>query len=230
MDVLNKGDFSVSAVQKDYGQELEFSWQNKSLKGFLPLLGHYNTENFGLALMTLCHHFGPDFFPDERVFKEFSSPPGRMEMMLFKKEPIAYIDYSHTPDSLKKSLQTLKKIQKKIILVFGCGGNRDKDKRPQMGLIASEGADFTFITSDNPREEDQGAIMKDISRGFKGGDYLEVKRRGEAIRKALDKALSDDAIVLIAGKGHEKTQEIMGEKMFFSDVQEVEDWVNKNEG
>ena len=193
------------------------------------MLGQYNVENFGLALMTLCTHFGEDFFPDERVFKSFCPPPGRMEPVILNKKPIAYVDYSHTPDSLQKALETLKPLGQKVFVVFGCGGNRDQNKRAKMGAVASELSDFCFVTSDNPRDEDPDQIINDITKGFKGDDFIAVENRKDAIKKALDKAIGDQALVLIAGKGHEETQELKGKKIFFSDIEEVKKWVKKHE-
>jgi len=231
VEILNFGKYEISSRVKGFGQEIEFisKADNKKLKGFLPLLGEYNIENFGLALMTLCHHFGADFFPDQRIFESFAPPPGRMEPVFYNKEPIAYVDYSHTPDSLEKALLTLKSMNKKMILVFGCGGNRDKDKRPLMGKVASKLADYSFISSDNPRNEKPETILLDIAKGFSGSSYEKIENRSEAIKKALEMAKDEMALVLIAGKGHEKTQEIKGKKTFFSDVDEVLNWVAKNE-
>jgi len=121
--VLNLDEFKISYKPNSYGFDIEFSRSFKSnshknssdvskstsetkvLKGHLPTLGEFNVSNFGLALMTLCNHFGDEFFPDSRIFKSFKTPPGRMEPVFFNKQPIAYIDYSHTPDSLEKAMQ-----------------------------------------------------------------------------------------------------------------------------
>ena len=229
VDVLNYGDYKISSIKKGYGQEIKFSLvsKNKTLKGYLPLLGEYNVENFGLALMTLCSHFGEGFFPDDRVFKRFTPPPGRMQPVLYKDFPLAYIDYSHTPDSLQKALETLRALDKKVFVVFGCGGNRDQDKRSKMGEIAEALANFSFLTSDNPRDEDPRHIINGIVSGFKKKQFVVIENRKEAIASALRKALKENALVLIAGKGHEKTQEIAGEKKHFSDLKEVQQWVEK---
>ncbi len=231
VEVLNSGDFKISYKQNSYGFDVEFrrSFNNKAqtkvLKGHLPILGDYNISNFGLALMTLCHHFGDEFFPDSRIFKSFNTPPGRMEPVIFNKEPMAYIDYSHTPDSLEKALKTLKDLKTKVFVVFGCGGNRDSDKRAKMGAVAEAYADLSFITSDNPRDEDAESIIDDILIGYKKTAYVVEQDRKKAIFKALEEAYIADAIVLIAGKGHEKTQEIKGEMFMLSDKQEALKWV-----
>jgi UDP-N-acetylmuramoyl-L-alanyl-D-glutamate--2,6-diaminopimelate ligase len=232
VDLLNDGDFNVTTKKESFGQRLEFKSLSKkqSLSGFLPMLGEYNAENFALALMTLCRHFGHEFFPDDRVFRLFASPPGRMEPVFYKDKPIAFIDYSHTPDSLEKALKTLKSLNQRVYVVFGCGGNRDKDKRAKMGKVSSSFADYSFLTSDNPRDEDPKEIINAIVSGVKGSSFEVVEKREEAISKSLDKAVKDKAVVLIAGKGHERTQEIAGVKKFFSDKEEVKKWVEENEG
>ena len=230
VDILNHGDYKISFFKKDYGQEVEFTKisKNKSLKGFLPMLGGYNVENFGLALMTLCAHFGDEFFPDERVFNNFTTPPGRMEPVFYKDKPFAYVDYSHTPDSLEKALKTLKETNEKVFVVFGCGGNRDQEKRALMGKVSSDYADYCFVTSDNPRDEHPNSIINDIISGVTVTNYLVLEDRRAAIQEALTKANSEKAVVLIAGKGHETTQEINGEKKYFSDIEEIKRWVADN--
>ena len=231
LEVLNLGDFKISHKTNSYGFDVEFSRkfsnssQTKVLKGYLPILGSYNVSNFGLALMTLCHHFGDEFFPDSRVFKSFKTPPGRMEPVFFEKKPIAYIDYSHTPDSLEKALKTLKNLRSKVFVVYGCGGNRDSDKRAKMGAVAEAYSDLSYVTSDNPRDEDARSIINNILKGYKKTKYIVEMDRKTAIFKALEEAHKADAVVLIAGKGHEKTQEIKGETFVLSDKQEALNWL-----
>jgi UDP-N-acetylmuramoyl-L-alanyl-D-glutamate--2,6-diaminopimelate ligase len=129
------------------------------------------------------------------------------------------VDYAHTPDALRKALMTLRALQpKRIITVFGCGGNRDALKRPQMGAVAEEYSDLVAVTSDNPRDEDPAEIAKQVVAGMRGGSdriLVEIDRR-KAIEMALRNARRDD-IVLIAGKGHESTQEVAGRLSEFSD-------------
>jgi UDP-N-acetylmuramyl-tripeptide synthetase len=145
-----------------------------------------------------------------------SQVPGRMERLGSKNTPKIFIDYAHTPDALKKALQTLKKqTMGNLICVFGCGGDRDTGKRKDMAEIASNIADFNFITSDNPRNESPGKIIKEISMHMKGPYRIECDRH-KAIEKAIMYAKKDD-VVLIAGKGHETYQEIKGIKYPFSD-------------
>jgi UDP-N-acetylmuramoyl-L-alanyl-D-glutamate--2,6-diaminopimelate ligase len=113
------------------------------------------------------------------------------------------VDYAHTEDALKNAIGALRGIaKKKIIVVFGCGGERDKNKRPKMGRVVSELADYAVITSDNPRSEDPALIIADIKKGIRKNNYTVLAERKEAIRKSLSLA-GDGDIVLVAGKGHE---------------------------
>ncbi len=145
---------------------------------------------------------------------------GRMERV---EDPFglrsAFVDYAHTPDALEKAISALRGLMARdarLVLVFGCGGNRDRTKRPEMGRIASENADFVFLTSDNPRDEDPEIILDEIERGMRGKRYSRIAGRGEAIRAAAA-LLQPGDVLLVAGKGHETYQEIAGTKHFFSD-------------
>ena len=144
--------------------------------------------------------------------------PGRFEV-IGKKNKKVIIDYSHTADSLEKALLAVKDIVKnsgKIYTVFGCGGNRDKTKRPIMGRIASELSDFAVVTSDNPRFEDPLIILKDIEQGIDKKNYKVIENREEAIAYAI-KNSEENAVILVAGKGHEDYQEVKGVRNHFSD-------------
>ena len=129
----------------------------------------------------------------------------------------AIIDYAHTPSALGELLEGCRKIATgRIILVFGCGGDRDSEKRPLMGEVASRGADVNILTSDNPRSEDAEKIISEIISGMSINPQSVYVDRRQAIEEAVDEAKSGDLIV-IAGRGHEKYQEIKGEKVPFSD-------------
>lgn len=154
-----------------------------------------------------------------------SSAPGRFEKIISKQKGITVIvDYAHTDDAVKNVISAIKNLNhKRIITVFGCGGNRDKTKRPKMAKVACSMSDFVFITSDNPREEDPVEIIKDIEKGaLETGNknYKIVVDRRQAIKQAIDYAQKDD-IVLLAGKGHETYQIIGREKIHFDDRQEA---------
>lgn len=139
------------------------------------------------------------------------------------------VDYSHTADSLEKALQAVHHIVKNerpIYTVFGCGGDRDKTKRPVMGRIANELSDKIIITSDNPRTENPLLIIEDILKGVNGNKHLVQPDREEAIKNAIQNS-EDNAVILIAGKGHEDYQEINGVRTHFSDKEVAEKYLNQ---
>ncbi|MGL5478296.1 MAG: glutamate ligase domain-containing protein, partial [Clostridium sp.] len=140
------------------------------------------------------------------------------------------IDYAHTPDGLRNILETAKEFTEgKLIALFGCGGDRDKTKRPQMGEIGTNLSDFSIITSDNPRTEDPEAIIEDIIKGIKKDNYIKITDRKEAIRKAIDLAKEDDVIV-IAGKGHETYQVLNTGKIHFDEREVIEEYLKQKRG
>jgi UDP-N-acetylmuramoyl-L-alanyl-D-glutamate--2,6-diaminopimelate ligase len=136
------------------------------------------------------------------------------------------VDYAHTPDALKKVLEMLNRLKEgRLILVFGCGGDRDRAKRSVMGEIASHLADLTIITSDNPRSEEPVSIIEDIKKGFAGNSYKVIENRRDAIYEGVRMANEND-VLLVAGKGHEDYQ-IIGSKVFhFSDREVIEESLN----
>jgi UDP-N-acetylmuramoyl-L-alanyl-D-glutamate--2,6-diaminopimelate ligase len=161
--------------------------------------------------------------------------PGRMERVE-DRGVVALVDYAHTDDALKRALEAIRALSKgKLLVVFGCGGDRDRGKRPLMGAAAAEGADLAVVTSDNPRSEDPDEIIAQITSGMersglrrisigkaRAGEkgYLVESDRKEAIGLAVSLAKPGD-VILIAGKGHEPYQEIQGEKHPFQDKQQV---------
>ena len=159
---------------------------------------------------------------------EMCQVTGRIEYLGSKNGDI-YLDYAHTPIGLKNLLESLKKITKnKLICLFGCGGNRDKNKRELMGKISGELADFTIITTDNPRFEDPYEIAKEIEKGIKNTNknYIIIQDRAVAINYAINNLNLGDVLV-VAGKGDEEYQEIMGEKHYFSDKKLISSIINK---
>jgi len=144
--------------------------------------------------------------------------PGRLEMIPVNNDARVFIDYAHTPDALQKVLQTLRSVTPgRLLVLFGAGGDRDKGKRPLMGKIAAELADWAYVTSDNPRTEDPEAIIEDIIRGMQDlTNWQKITDRREAIRTAV-RALQPGDVLLIAGKGHETYQEIDGVKHPFDE-------------
>ncbi len=195
------------AIRSDWGQaELQ-----------APVVGRFNASNVLAVLTALLVSEVPLITACESLAC-IGPPAGRMQTLGGGPQPLVLVDYAHTPDALEKVLASLRKIcaQGRLICVFGCGGNRDKGKRPLMGRAASEGADRVIVTSDNPRHEDPMAIIDAITPGMKAGYKVEPDR-ARAIFEAIGMARAAD-VVLIAGKGHEDFQEVAGEKLPFSDV------------
>jgi UDP-N-acetylmuramoyl-L-alanyl-D-glutamate--2,6-diaminopimelate ligase len=158
------------------------------------------------------------------------SVAGRLEYIKGSDDITVFIDYAHTPDALENVLKTLYDSSngRDIITVFGCGGNRDKSKRPKMGQIAVKYSNKIVITSDNPRFENPDTIIKEIMEGLSATDKmraLNITDRKEAIRTAITIA-PKEAVILIAGKGHETYQDINGEKKHFDDMEIVKEFLN----
>jgi UDP-N-acetylmuramoyl-L-alanyl-D-glutamate--2,6-diaminopimelate ligase len=184
------------------------------------LVGTFNTYNAASAF-AVAHSIGIE--PDIIVKGINSIPqvPGRFEIIGSGTKKVI-VDYSHTADSLEKALQAIREIVKdknQIITVFGCGGDRDKTKRPDMGRIATELSNYVYITSDNPRTENPYSIIDDIKIGITKNNFTVEESREEAIAAAI-KNSNSNAVILVAGKGHENYQEINGVRNHFSD-QEV---------
>jgi UDP-N-acetylmuramoyl-L-alanyl-D-glutamate--2,6-diaminopimelate ligase len=189
------------------------------------LVGQFNVYNI-MAAAAICLEEGTTNDTIAETLAEFSGVPGRFETVSIGSpaEPLCIVDYAHTPDGLDNVLQTaarLKKANGRLICVFGCGGDRDPSKRPQMGEIAEARADLVIVTSDNPRTENPQEIIAHILSGIKRMKTIEVEPdRARAIRIAIDMAAKDD-IVLVAGKGHENYQLIMNQVLSFDDKVEV---------
>ncbi len=181
-----------------------------------PLLGEYNVSNI-LAAVCAAFHENICLEAIHQGIESLRAVPGRLERVEADQDYSILIDYAHTPDALQNVLGTLRAIcPKRIILVFGCGGDRDRGKRPLMGKVAADGADYVVITSDNPRREDPPKIIKEIEAGFTGSHYEVVVERDHAIGKALNIAEAGD-IVLIAGKGHEDYQVLGDQRIDFDE-------------
>jgi UDP-N-acetylmuramoyl-L-alanyl-D-glutamate--2,6-diaminopimelate ligase len=198
-------------------------WGSASVRS--PMLGRFNAANLLASLATLL---ASEVTLEEsvRVLARAAPVPGRTERYGGGNQPLVVVDYAHTPDALEKVLCALRELvaspashpaqpRPRLICVFGCGGERDRGKRPLMGRIASRLADEVIVTSDNPRGEDPLAIIADIVEGVNGRHQV-VPHRAQAIRRALGLARSGD-VVLVAGKGHERYQEIRGVRRPFDD-------------
>ncbi|HXC41178.1 MAG TPA: UDP-N-acetylmuramoyl-L-alanyl-D-glutamate--2,6-diaminopimelate ligase [Burkholderiales bacterium] len=185
------------------------------------LLGRFNIANLLGVLGTMLVS-GVPFFQAAAALARLAAVPGRLQRHGGGAQPLVVVDYAHTPDALEKTLVTLKDVARatngRLLCVFGCGGDRDRGKRPLMGAVALRHADAIVLTSDNPRSEDPQAIIDDILSGMAAAQAQPQAEpdRARAVRLALDQARAGD-VVLLAGKGHEDYQEIGGRKLPFSD-------------
>ena len=199
---------------------------DKLFRVALALTGRHNIYNALAAAACACEL---GVFSVTEGLNALKVVEGRLEWIATWQNSEIYLDFAHTPDGLEKSLNALKKhCRGRLICLFGCGGNRDKGKRPLMGECVAKNADFAIITSDNPRYEDQLDIISDIEKGFRrfSARYVVVPDRKRAISYALDFLQKGD-ILLLAGKGGEKTQEIMGIKYPFNEHDIVKDLLEK---
>jgi UDP-N-acetylmuramoyl-L-alanyl-D-glutamate--2,6-diaminopimelate ligase len=184
----------------------------------VPLIGRFNVYN-AMAALAAANSLGVSL--REAVLSLAKSPqvPGRLEAVPAKRQFQIYVDYAHSDDALLNVLKTLRELApRRLIVVFGAGGNRDKEKRPLMGRVADQNADFSIITSDNPRKEDPLDIIADVKKGFRSSNFEAVPDRAEAIARAIALAQPRD-IILIAGKGHETYQEFADHTIPFDDRQ-----------
>lgn len=208
---------NIKVTSKGTSFDLISVYGNSQIK--VNLVGLHNVYNI-LACICICFALGIDFKNIVKNISNIVAAPGRLELVSGSKNFSVLVDYAHTDDALQNVLLALTNIKTaKIITVFGCGGNRDRTKRPKMAKVACNLSDFVIITSDNPREEDPNVIIKDIEEGAIGTgktNYKVIVDRKEAIEYAISIAQKDD-IVLIAGKGHENYQIIGREKIHFDD-------------
>lgn len=193
------------------------------------LIGEFNAYNL-LAVFGAAICLGEEKQKVLTVLSELSGAAGRFDYIVSPKEKVmAIVDYAHTPDALLNVLATIKKLKKgfeQVITVVGCGGDRDKTKRPVMAEVACEHSDKVIFTSDNPRSEDPVQIIKDMEAGLPPASkrkYISIVDRKEAIKTAISLAKPED-IILIAGKGHEYYQEIKGVRNHFDDKEEVKEF------
>ncbi len=211
-DYLAK-DITITNVSVDY--KVKINGKNERIKVNIP--GRFSVYN-SLAAIAVCEYLGVS---TENIKEALESVKvsGRSELVQNKAELAIMIDYAHTAESLENILQAVKSYTKgKVICVFGCGGDRDKHKRPEMGEVAGRIADFSIITTDNPRTEEPEEIIKEIEEGIKKtkGKYKVIVDRKEAIKEAI-KMMNNRDIVVLAGKGHEPYQEINGVKYPFDE-------------
>jgi UDP-N-acetylmuramoyl-L-alanyl-D-glutamate--2,6-diaminopimelate ligase len=217
--------FASDASVDESGTTFKVSTPWGDAKIHLQLLGRFNIHNALAALATggLC---GIELQTMVPALETIHAIPGRLELVRNRKGRKIFVDYAHTDDALKYVLTTLREICKgRLIVAFGCGGDRDRGKRKKMGAVANELADYSIVTSDNPRSEDPGKIVADILEGFDGQDAVAVVLdRCEAIEKAVRMTSRKDVLV-IAGKGHETYQEFNGTVVPFDDREMVRELI-----
>jgi len=220
--LLTPADFKTRIVENSFeGLHLEVN----GVESYFRLSGKFNAYNL-TAIYAVAVLLG---IPSEEVLVKMSAlgtAEGRFEVIRNGRGGVAIIDYAHTPDALKNVLSTIRNITKKgeeLLTVVGCGGNRDKTKRPEMSAIACEYSDRVILTSDNPRFEVPADILNDMEPGIPTEyrqNALIIENRREAIRTAC-MLMNDHGVILIAGKGHEKYQDVQGVKHHFDDMEEV---------
>lgn len=210
------------------GLQFELYYQQQKYLARVNLVGQFNVDNV-LAAMGVVTAMGYDIKDVIPALEQLVTVPGRMEILSNENlssdqtRPLVVIDYAHTPDALQKALISLRAhCRGRLICVFGCGGDRDKGKRPQMAKAAARFADFTIVTTDNPRTEKIELIIDEIISGFEeNNNFTAIADRAAAIAKAINNSEAGD-VILIAGKGHETYQEINGSRQPFSDTDVVQ--------
>ncbi len=214
-----RADFRASNYRMEFGgTSYQLDARGKSYLVRVPLIGRFNVAN-SLAALAASNNLGVSL--REAILSLSKSPqvPGRLESVPAKRQFQVFVDYAHSDDALLNVLKTLRDLQpRRLIVVFGCGGDRDRKKRPLMGKVADQNADFSIITSDNPRKENPDAIIAEVEKGFRSDRFEKIPDRAEAIARAVALAQPRD-IVLIAGKGHETYQEFADHTIPFDDVQ-----------
>ena len=197
-------------INNDY-----FEYNNKIYN--TKIKGEYNIKNI-IPSIIILDKMNID---SRKIIPQLCLPPGRMQIIKFKNNNII-IDYAHTPDAMEKIISTVKIMNhNKIITIFGCGGNREKEKRPKMGEIASLLSDYVILTNDNPRDENPKEIIREIKQNM-NNNYKIIYDRKKAIQEGI-KMLKENDVLLILGKGHEEYQIIDNKKIFFSDLYTVYD-------
>jgi UDP-N-acetylmuramoyl-L-alanyl-D-glutamate--2,6-diaminopimelate ligase len=214
-----RADFRASEVKIDFsGTSYQLDARGKSFLVRLPLIGRFNVYN-SLAAIAAAASVGIEVRNAVVALANAPHVPGRLEAAPIKRQFRIFVDYAHTDDALTNVMKTLRELSpNRLIVVFGCGGNRDRAKRAKMAAAVDALADWSIVTSDNPRKEQPEAIIEDIVKGYRGNKYEIIAERREAIFKAIAMAEPRD-IVLIAGKGHETYQEFADYTVPFDDMQ-----------
>lgn len=209
----------------EQGSVFQLNWQGQSCTVETPLLGRFNVYNLLCAVAVLLQLDKP-LAAIGQACKSLQPVPGRMEAFHKAKSPLVVVDYAHTPDALHQVLSALRLHCKgRLWCVFGCGGDRDRGKRPQMGKVAADYADVVVVTDDNPRTEPPEQIIEDILTGIADKEHARVwPGRREAVIRAMQEAEADD-VVLLAGKGHEDYQVIGTQRIDYNERAVVSEWL-----
>ncbi len=206
----------ISTDREGFATRIAFECAGRAWRARLPLPGDFQVSN-ALVAAGLCVATGSEPGAVFAALETLEGAPGRLERVGLKRGAPVFVDYAHKPDALEKTLAALRPfVPGRLVVVFGCGGDRDAGKRPMMGAIAARGADVVIVTDDNPRSEDPAAIRAAILAAAPGG--REIADRGEAIRAAIATLGEGDALV-IAGKGHEAGQIVGDSTLPFSDAE-----------
>ena len=213
-----RANFRASNIKIDFsGTSYQLDANGKIFLVRLPLIGRFNVYN-SLAAVAAASALGIDARTSVLALANAPSVPGRLEAVPAKRQFRIFVDYAHTDDALINVMKTLRELSpKRLIVVFGCGGSRDRAKRPKMAAAVDQLADWGIITSDNPRKEQPEDIIGEVEKGFSKRNYEIIVDRREAIHKAVAMAQPRD-IILIAGKGHETYQEFADRTVPFDDV------------
>ena len=220
-------DYKAKIIEKSFSGTL---LSINGIEVWTKLIGNFNAYNL-VAIIGAAYELGMDKLEALTIVSQLESVNGRFEHFVSDSGVIAIIDYAHTPDALKNVLETINDIKtdnEKLITVVGCGGNRDKSKRPKMAHIASQLSTQSIFTSDNPRTENPETILEEMEVGVSEENLIKVitiSDRRQAIKTACKFSEAGD-ILLIAGKGHENYQEINGEQFYFDDLVEVKKYFN----
>jgi len=213
----------------DRGLRFEINTPDGSYEVETKLHARFNLYNI-LISAGIAHALGVRQEVIQRGIGNAMPVPGRFEVVDEGQEFLCVVDYAHTEDALRNLLEEARNLTKgRVITVFGCGGNRDRTKRPLMGEVASEMSDIVIVTSDNPRDEDPMEIIRDIIKGIVRGNYVIEPDRAEAIKRAVSMAEAGDTL-LVAGKGHEDYQEIRGVRVHFDDKEVLRKALRKRIG
>ncbi|MEW2919986.1 UDP-N-acetylmuramoyl-L-alanyl-D-glutamate--2,6-diaminopimelate ligase [Muricauda sp. ANG21] len=220
-------DYRAQILERQFNGQLLKMDENEL---WSKLIGDFNAYNL-LAIYATADILGLEKIEILRLMSELETVDGRFQYYISKKKITAIVDYAHTPDALKNVLITINALRtgnENVITVVGCGGDRDKSKRPVMGHIASEMSNQAIFTSDNPRTESPSAIIEEMEAGVEAQNVkkvLSIENRKQAIKTACKLAVAND-IILVAGKGHETYQETNGVRVDFDDLKEVKEALN----